>query len=172
MKTFKKTLGKILLEMLGILMAIICVIAIILYLKSEQTTNNNVIEETKPVIINIAFNDKNLKIIKKNIDISAYSPRVCETDSTPNITANNKNVREGIIAVSRDIFNLCGGEFGGVVVIPSLDLVLVIDDLMNERWKWRGDIFFFSTEKAIKFGLKKNVEVYIIPDFDKLTNRW
>ena len=47
--------------------------------------------------------DKIECVIRIPVTITAYSPRKGETDNTPFITASNKRVREGIIALSRDL---------------------------------------------------------------------
>lgn len=85
--------------------------------------------------------------------ISAYSPTVSQTDSTPFITANNKRVRDGIVAVSRDLFS-SGWKFGRKIYIKDLG-VFTIDDLMNKRMRNSVDIFMFDTKEALQFGRKK-----------------
>lgn len=91
--------------------------------------------------------------------ISAYSPTVGQTDDTPFITANNKRVRDGIVAVSRDLF-ANGWNFGRKIYIKDLG-VYTIDDLMHERMRNSLDIFMFDTDSAIKFG-KKQARAYLL----------
>jgi len=96
----------------------------------------------------------NLQDVKK-IVVTAYSPRKAETDSTPYITASMTKVKHGIVAVSRDLFEQ-GLVFGKKVYIEGYG-IYTIEDLMNERFTNRIDIFMFDTRKALKFGKKKLV---------------
>jgi len=87
------------------------------------------------------------------LTISAYSPEPAQTDDSPFITASNHRVRDGIVAVSRDLYNK-GWVFGREVYIKGLG-VYIIDDLMHERKTDQLDIFMFSTAQAMRFGRKK-----------------
>ncbi len=91
--------------------------------------------------------------------VTAYSPTVAQTDSTPFITANNKRVRPGIVAVSRDLF-ANGWKFGRKIYIKDYG-VYTIDDLMNKRLRNSVDIFMFDTKKALQFG-KKKIRAYLL----------
>ena len=84
--------------------------------------------------------------------VTAYSPREDETDTDPLITASMQPVREGTVAVSRDLF-YAGWVFGRRVYIEGHG-IFIITDLMHERKKQQIDIFRFSTKKAMKFGRK------------------
>ncbi len=86
------------------------------------------------------------------VDVTAYSPTVSETDSTPLITASNKMVKEGYIAVSRDLEAYL--EFGDKVFIEDIG-IFEVQDRMNRRWSKRVDIFFYNTKRAIQFGKVK-----------------
>lgn len=77
-------------------------------------------------------------------EVSAYTNRVEETDSTPNITANGDTVYEGGIACPRYI------DFGTVVEIAGEEYTC--NDRMNRRYKHNFDIFMFDYDKAINFG--------------------
>lgn len=87
-----------------------------------------------------------------SVTVTAYSPRVQETDSDPFITASMQPVREGGIAVSRDLF-YSGWVFGRKVYIEGYG-IFVITDLMHERKIQQIDIFRFNTNEALKFGRK------------------
>lgn len=89
----------------------------------------------------------------KVVTLTAYSPRVVETDNDPRVTASMQPVREGIVAVSRDLF-YDGWTFGQKVYIEGYG-VFEIQDLMNKRFKDRIDIFHENTQKALDFGKKK-----------------
>lgn len=98
-----------------------------------------------------------MSLLLSNIDltVTAYSPRPCETDDTPTITANQTVVREGIVAVSRDIKrHTLYGDYIILLTDEGLDM-LEIQDLMHWRWRRKVDKFFFSTEDALKYGRKK-----------------
>jgi len=90
------------------------------------------------------------------VKITAYSARVQETDSTPNITASNKRVRVGYVALSRDLerdFNL---RFGDKIHIHKIG-TFEFQDRMHRRKKRQVDIFMKSTRKALKFGVQKGL---------------
>jgi 3D (Asp-Asp-Asp) domain-containing protein len=108
---------------------------------------------------------ENLSIKKEHVIITAYTPSIWETDSTPFITASGKRISETYVAVSRDLLpkfpfgtrvkifipnkNLpsCGKEVIGKKVI-----VRRVEDTMNKRHYKKIDLVFFSREKAIRFG--------------------
>lgn len=93
------------------------------------------------------------------LTITAYSPSIAATDGTPFLTASNSPVREGIVAVSRDLQDR-GWSFGRKVYIDSMG-VFTIEDLLHERWTNQLDVFMFSTQRAIQFG-KKNLRVFLL----------
>lgn len=86
------------------------------------------------------------------VTVTAYSPRVIETDSTPFINACGKRVAEGQVAVSRDLWN-AGYQCGSRILIEGKGEYIVMDK-MNKRWKNRVDIFFMKTRHAYRFGKK------------------
>jgi 3D (Asp-Asp-Asp) domain-containing protein len=110
--------------------------------------------------------------IKEYVIITAYTPSVWETDSTPFITASGKRISESYVAVSRDLLpkfpfgtkvkifipdkNLpgCGKE-----VIGKSWIVRYVEDTMNRRHSKKIDLVFFSREKAINFGKCRGVIV-------------
>lgn len=85
--------------------------------------------------------------------VTAYNPIECQTDSTPYLTASNKPVRPGIVALSRDLEEEIGFVFGDTVVLEGLGS-FIFEDRMNKRWKRRVDILMSSREDAKKFGRK------------------
>ena len=87
--------------------------------------------------------------------VTAYSPTKRETDSTPFVTASMERVTEGGVAVSRDLFDR-GWTFGKKVYIKGHG-VFVINDLMNERFEKRLDIFMLKTRQAWRFGKKEGL---------------
>lgn len=96
---------------------------------------------------------------KRTVVVTAYTARAEETDTTPEVTASNRKVRPGIIAVSRDLFD-SGWVFGKKVYIKSLG-VFTIDDLMAESKTDHIDIFMPDLDKATKFGARE-LDVYLL----------
>ena len=88
------------------------------------------------------------------VTVTAYSPTEEECDSDPYITAYQKPVREGTIAISRDLESEFGWRLGDKVHIAGLG-VFEVWDRMHPRWKKRVDIFFLDTDKAVSFGIKQ-----------------
>lgn len=99
--------------------------------------------------------DSKVEIIDrlKRLTVTSYSASKNQCDSDPEVTASMLPVKEGTIAVSRDLFN-SGWVFGRHVYIEGLG-IYEIRDLMNKRYKSRIDIFRWEKKKAIKFGKKK-----------------
>ncbi len=95
----------------------------------------------------------------RKLTVTAYSPRVGETDDSPFHTASNKRVRQGIVAVSRDLFD-AGWVFGKKVYIKNHGL-FTIDDLMAARKRNQIDIFMFDTGAATAFG-RQILEVHLL----------
>jgi 3D (Asp-Asp-Asp) domain-containing protein len=95
----------------------------------------------------------------KNLTVTAYSPTKDQCDSDPHITASMLPVKEGTIAVSRDLFE-SGWVFGKTVYIKGLG-IFEIRDLMNERYTNRADVFMWKRKAANKFG-KKTLTVALL----------
>ncbi len=141
------------------------VIAVVTSLVVSWATSHQIIERF------IAHNDKvilkvdnferiiGLKSIER-ITVTAYSPRRRETDSSPFINAAMKKVREGDIAVSRDLFK-AGWVFGKKVWVEGHGIYTIMD-LMNRRFEKRADIFMMKTFKARKFGKKEDVIIALL----------
>ncbi len=92
------------------------------------------------------------EVVKKvKMVITGYSSTPDQTDDTPFLTASQKHVEDGIIAIN-------GLPFGTKVRIPSLygDKVFTVEDRMNSRYGQlkRADIWFENTKDAINFGAK------------------
>lgn len=96
----------------------------------------------------------------ERVTVTAYSPRRIETDSSPFINAAMKKVREGDIAVSRDLLE-AGWVFGKKVWVEGHGIYTIMD-LMHERKTKQVDIFMMKTFKARKFGVKKDVVVALL----------
>ncbi len=90
---------------------------------------------------------------KMDATITAYSPRIEETDDDPYISASGHRVFEGMIACPRSIplyskVRVFGKEYSCL-------------DRMHPRFTKRFDIFFFNTKEALEFG-KRSAEVLVL----------
>jgi hypothetical protein len=87
--------------------------------------------------------------------VTMYNNLSWQTDSTPNITASNSQVREGIVA------NNCL-EFGTLVEIGGK--TYIVEDRLNARFNnccECFDIFSFDLKEAIQYGRQqKIVKIY------------
>lgn len=88
------------------------------------------------------------------VTVTAYSPTEEECDEDPYITAYQKPVKEGTIAISRDLEEELGWAIGDKVYLTGLG-VFEVWDRMHPRWRKKVDIFFHDTEKAVSFGVKQ-----------------
>jgi 3D (Asp-Asp-Asp) domain-containing protein len=93
------------------------------------------------------------------VTLTAYNAEVSQCDADPLINAAMKTVREGDVAVSRDLFKR-GWVFGRKIYIPGIG-IKVINDLMNKRYTNSIDIFMWNKDAAKKFG-RINGEAYLI----------
>lgn len=89
------------------------------------------------------------------MQVSAYTSRVQETDSTPFITASNTRVRDGVVASNQL-------PIGTRLKMPELygDKVFIVEDRMNTRYKNNVDIWMDDLSAARKFG-RKTVKIVI-----------
>ncbi len=94
------------------------------------------------------------KTILIKVDVTAYNAEKGQTDDSPFTTASNQRVREGIIAISRDLEEDYGLSFGDKVFLVGIG-VFEVQDRMNRRWKRKVDIFMWSKKEALKFGRKE-----------------
>ncbi len=104
--------------------------------------------------------------------MTAYNPLPEQTDSTPFESASGKLVKEGYVAISKDLeerFPL--GSFIDLVIVCEIDskgnclesgasqvgdlFRLKIEDRMHSRKKNQIDIFLMCKEDAIRFGRRK-----------------
>lgn len=90
------------------------------------------------------------------VEVSAYTSRPQETDSTPFITASGTHVRDGIVAAN-------GLRFGTRIRIPELfgDKVFIVEDRMNARYPNHVDIWMEDLGQARALGRRRVlVEVF------------
>ena len=116
--------------------------------------------------INIAYNLEGVKYEKiplNKVVITSYNNHANQTDSTPNIMASNRLVYEGAVAISRDLKTKYNLKWGDLIYIDTLQRYFVIEDLMNERFKNRIDIFSFDKEWSLRLHLKsQRITIYKI----------
>ena len=94
------------------------------------------------------------KIELSKISITSYNNHSNQTDDSPNIMASNRLVYEGAIAISRDLKNKYKLKWGDIIYIETLQRYFIIEDLMNERFKNRLDIFSFDKNWSLNLHLK------------------
>jgi 3D (Asp-Asp-Asp) domain-containing protein len=94
------------------------------------------------------------------VTLTAYSSTEDQCDDTPHITASNKPVRNGIIAVSRDLEEEWGLTFGQRVLIPGHG-IFEVQDRMNRRWERKVDIWHNDREAARLFGRQQGLMIWI-----------
>ncbi len=88
------------------------------------------------------------------VTVTAYSPSVDETDSTPYITASNKRVRDGICAISRDIEKELDLQFGDTIYLEGIG-TCEFQDRMHRRKRKQVDLFMWNKSDAVRFGIKR-----------------
>jgi len=89
---------------------------------------------------------------------TAYNALVGQTDDTPNITASNKEIFPGVLALSRELISRYG--HGGNIKYGDKVWVVVpmqVEDTMNKRWRGRGDVYMMDYEKARQFGRRSGI---------------
>ncbi len=91
------------------------------------------------------------------VTVTAYHPGVyCPGSGPTGITASGEKVREGIIAVSRDVEQNLNLGFGDRVMLHGLG-VFDFQDRMASRCRAKVDIFMNCKQKAIRFGVRRHV---------------
>lgn len=89
---------------------------------------------------------------------TAYNAMVSQTDDTPNITASNKEIFPGVLALSRELISRYG--YGGDIQYGDKVWMVVpmqVEDTMNKRWRGRGDVYMLDYNKARQFGRREGV---------------
>lgn len=89
--------------------------------------------------------------------VTGYSSTPEQTDSTPYITASMTHVRRGVIALSRDLIRSYNPKapfnYGDHVMVEGVG-VFVVEDTMHRRHHRRADIWFPTTDEAMRWGRK------------------
>ncbi|MFA5947266.1 MAG: hypothetical protein WC813_04590 [Patescibacteria group bacterium] len=136
-------------------------------LNVDATTNLG-INADKTVALQVAAmqnQTKNFGALPENKDrdgvsvrymqVSAYTSRVEECDSTPFITASQTHVRDGVVATNQL-------PFGTRIKMPEIygDKVFIVEDRMNTRYKNNMDIWMDDLATARHFG-RKTVKIVV-----------
>lgn len=87
--------------------------------------------------------------------VTAYSPRVSETDASPRITACLTRPEAGTVAVSQDLFGRRGWGCGDPILVNGRRYI--VNDTMSPRMRTTVDVFIESTQEALKHGIKRGV---------------
>ena len=96
-----------------------------------------------------------VKIRAIPVKVTAYNPVRSQTDSSPLITASNKRVRLGMVALSRDLEREFGLMFGDTIYLDGIGR-FVFEDRMHRRKRRQADILMFNPIEARKFGVKNS----------------
>lgn len=100
-----------------------------------------------------------VKRVVRDVTVTSYNNDIAQTDNTPNITASNRPVKDGIIAVSRDMIKDGTIKYGDLVYIDCFNRWFIADDTMNERFTRRLDVFMYDKKESLKINKKCNIEV-------------
>jgi|UniRef100_A0A7C5ERZ8 3D (Asp-Asp-Asp) domain-containing protein len=89
------------------------------------------------------------------VTVTAYSYNSCRA---PNygVTSSGQRVKEGIVALSRDVEDSLNLQFGNRVLLHGLG-VFEFSDRMASHWRNKADIFLESVSQARRFGVKRHV---------------
>lgn len=119
-------------------------------------------QDNNIITISNTFNLSNAEYterIFKDIIITSYNNDPAQTDDSPNVTATNRGVREGIVAVSYDFINKGLIRYGDLLYIDCFGKWYLVEDTMNKRFIKRVDIFLFDKKESSKINKKCNIKV-------------
>jgi 3D (Asp-Asp-Asp) domain-containing protein len=89
------------------------------------------------------------------VKVTAYNPVRSQTDDSPFVTASNKRVKVGMVALSRDLEREFGFAFGDTVYLHGFGS-FVFEDRMHRRKKRHVDILMLDSMEARRFGVKNS----------------
>jgi 3D (Asp-Asp-Asp) domain-containing protein len=91
------------------------------------------------------------------VTVTAYHPGPGGGCSSPTgTTASGSKVREGIMAVSRDVEHTMSLQFGDNVILEGLGQ-FEFQDRMASYCRKKADVFMSCGQKARAFGVRRNV---------------
>lgn len=92
------------------------------------------------------------------VDVTGYSSSRDQCDADPFTTASNTQVRDGIVALSRDLIRRYNPDapftWGDRVHLEGVG-EFVVEDSMNARYRNRVDIWFPDRRSAANWGIQK-----------------
>ncbi|MEW6387298.1 MAG: hypothetical protein AB1491_07260 [Thermodesulfobacteriota bacterium] len=97
-----------------------------------------------------------LSVSMSVVTVTAYHPGVYGGHPKRGMTASGRMVKEGMVAVSRDVERNLNLDFGERVLLHGLG-VFEFQDRMHARCHKKVDIFMKCKRKAIRFGVKRHV---------------
>ena len=120
-----------------------------------------IVEKQQELLKIIFTEDINIDQVRSlAVTVTAYNSDPAQTDDTPHLTASMQNVRPGVLAVSRDLLEVYGLQYGQKVVLDGYG-IFVVADTMAKRWKKRVDIWIADKEAALLHGKQKSILVWI-----------
>jgi len=90
------------------------------------------------------------------VTVTAYHPGAYCPGVPKGLTASGLKVKEGMVAVSRDVERNLNLGFGDRVLLHGLG-VFEFQDRMAARCKKKVDIYLDCTKKARRFGVKRYI---------------
>lgn len=87
-------------------------------------------------------------VLIENVHCTFYTNTVKETDLTPNFTASNRIVSDGIVAISLLLKKQFNIRWGDLVCVKEFKRCFEIDDTLSKNTK-SLDIFIFTRNKKI-----------------------
>lgn len=104
--------------------------------------------------------ESSFKMHEDIVRVTGYNATVNQCDSTPFITASNKRVKLGMVAVSRDLEKKYNLKFGDFVYLEGYG-IFEFQDRLHKRKKKQVDIYCLTKKDAYKV-TKDNVPVIFI----------
>jgi 3D (Asp-Asp-Asp) domain-containing protein len=86
-------------------------------------------------------------------EVSRLPVKVTAYTQHRHVAASGRRVRRGVVALSPDLEQALGVEFGDRVVLEGVG-IFVFEDRTAGRWRRRVDIFMESPKAARQFGVK------------------
>jgi len=99
------------------------------------------------------------------VKVTAYNPVRSQPDGSPLITASNKRVRVGMVALSRDLEREFGFRFGDTVYLYGFGR-FVFEDRMHRRKRRHVDILMLNPVEARRFGVKSSY-LYVLEELTR-----
>ncbi len=106
------------------------------------------------------------------VTVSAYNSVSWQTSGNPNITAWGDTLKPGMrcIAVSRDLIAK-GLKHNTQVKIEGLEMVYLVKDKMNMRWKNRIDIYMGTDVNKARYWGKKKLKIQYAVENDSTVEK-